>query len=616
MVQASATYCQFEIKIIYPRVFGSVLREFGRCLARSFTAEQPQRDSFLSSLNKKETANASGEEPTGPANRDSSASLSPAQVLQRRCLSEHAGIIKVFLQALRDRLGLQVAPESAWLYVLPLRTASVQKLWSEELLGADVYAPVDPAQLYADQEPWLDGLGDALYDSCIAQIGVSSGIIAQYGIGMAHQFRAKARAADLMARLWHQNFLGPLLFSPSTIGKQTDQQMQRLDAWALKRLLAVIYLEHGLQRVHELCEEFFNPAALLGTDIVSLIDYEPAKTTLQNLAQMQHIALPDYSAPSLTGPAHAQEFTCTVTLGKSLRAKGKGTSQRAAASAAAAAALAEAARHPEWSKAIEQRRQQVMQDASKGHYPLFPDAKLSPQDQERVRAAYRRRYGVAIEPSLGFAACVDQETKKFMKLAYCHETMGWYGSSLLEVVRCGAERGERVVTTSQFWVALGKLMDIQGLRTDLGIFAGWDGRQGQWTQTVQAIASAVFFSNPYEKFLSWLEPLVMQIESALRAQEEDEGPASQLKSLAAEYDGARVYTSVLQEAVQARAKELPVYGPDQPRAHAKQKLGNPVQVSASWGGVTVFAKDTSKRLAKNRAAFMLLKALVEQNRLS
>ncbi len=544
------------------------------------------------------------------------AALPPAQAEQQHCLREHVEVARRFLQVLRDRLGLHVAPESAWLYALPLRTASVQKLWSETLVEADAYAPVDPVQLYADQEPWLDDLGDVLYDSCIAHIGVKSGIIDQYGIGMAHQFRAKARAADLMTRLWHQNSLGPLLFGPSANGKQTDQQMQRLHAWALKRLLAVVYLEHGLQFVHELCGKFFNPADLLGTDIVSLIDYEPPRTTLQNLAQMQRIALPAYSEPSMIGPAHAQEFSCTVTLGKSLRAEGKGTSHRAAASAAAAAALAEAARHPQWSKALEQRRQQAMQDARKGHYPLFPDAKLSPEAQERVRAAYRRRYHVDIEPSLGFAACVDQETKKYMKLAYCHETMAWYGSSLLEVVRRGAERGERVVTTSQFWIALGKLMGIQDLRTDLGISAGWDGRDGQWTQTVQAIVSAVFFSNPYEKFLSWLQPLVTQIESALRAQDAGGRPASLLKSLVAEFDSTRVYTSVLQEAVQAQAKELPLYGPDQPSKGRKLKLGDPVQVSASWGGVTVYAQDKNKRLARNRAAFMLLKTLVEQNRLS
>lgn len=541
---------------------------------------------------------------------------SPALISSRRFLLEHVQIIRRFLCVLRNRLGLQIAPESAWRYALPIRTPGVQKLWSEELVSAEAYSPVDAKLLYADQEAWLDGLGDAVYDSCAAQIAVKAGIVALYGINIANQFKIKARAADLMSRLWHQNFLGPLVIGPSIAGKLTDEQRRRMHACALKRLLAVIYLDQGMQFVQDLCEEFFNAADLLGTDIVSLIDYEPTKTTLQILTQTQGIGLPVYSEPTVTGPEHDLEFTCTVTIGKTICAEGKGKSQRAATASAAEAALAQAARHPQWSRALEQRREQLLQDAHKRHYPLFPNAGLSPERRALVRTVYQRRYGIDVQPSLGFAACVDQETKKFMRLGYCHDTMAWYGSSILEVVRRETRRDERVITTSQFWLELGRLLNIQDLRSDLGITEGWDGRHGQWAQTVQAITCAVYFSNPHRKFLDWLSPLVTQIESALRSQDTGSGLADRLKAIVLEYDSTRVYTTSLQEATQAQAQTLPVYSSRPLGVPGRPKLGDLVEVSAAWDGVTVRAEDKSKRQAKNRAAFLLLKALLEQNRLS
>lgn len=538
-------------------------------------------------------------------------------VVQKHYLQEHVQTIRRFLSVLRNRLGLKIEPESANLYTLAIKTPSVTNLWSEQLVSADAYSPVDPARLYASQEAWLDSLGDAVYESCVAQISVKCGIVARYGFNVANHFKNKAREPELMARLWHQNFLGPVLISSSLAGTLlTDEARQRTHAVALKRLFAVTYLENGLQFTHDQCEEFFNAADLLGTDIISMLDYEDTKTTLQIITQMQGIGLPVYSDPVVSGPEHQQEFFCTVSIGKTIRADGKGKSRRGATVAAAEAALDKIARHPTWSRALEERRKQVLRDVHKSHYPLFPNAALPLDGRARVRAAYRDRYGVDIQPSLGYAACVDQETKKFMGLNYCHDTMAWYGSFILEIVRRALRREVRPLVTSQFWVELGKLLDIQGLRADLDITVGWDGRHGQWSQTVQAITCAIYFSNPYPRFLDWLSPLVTQIESALRTQSPDVKDADGLAQMVEQFDGKRVYATALQEAIQAKTPVLPVYTSREMGVPGRQKLGDLIEVTASWEGVTVRAEDKSKRLAKNRAAFLLLKALLEQKRLS
>jgi len=64
-----------------------------------------------------------------------------------------------------------------------------------------------------------------------------------------------------------------------------------------------------------------------------------------------------------------------------------------------------------------------LQDARKRHYPLCPDARLTPKNSARVRIVYRNRHGADILRPLGFAACVDQETKKALRLDYCNDTM-------------------------------------------------------------------------------------------------------------------------------------------------------------------------------------------------
>ena len=554
------------------------------------------------------------DEADGPASTSVEADASLRGTLVRSdALRTHAVTVRRFLRTLRNRLDLDVPDAKAWRYALALRTPSVQGMWSADLVAREAYAPVDPQRLYEDQQSWLDTLGDTVYDACVVQVAVKSGIVASYGVAMAHQFRARARAADLMSRLWHQNFLGRLLFGPGEKNLR-DQQLQRLHAWAIKRLMAIVYLEHGLPRVHALVEEFFNPADLLGTDIVSMAGHEPAKTTLQVISQQQLQGLPEYHEPVMSGPEHDLTFEATVTLALGLSAQGRGRSHQEASRAAATAALARAAHHPYWSKALARRRRELVEQAQARHVPLFPDASLSQQDQRRTSAAYARRFGVAIEPSLGYAACIDPVARSRMKLGYSHDTMAWYGSALLEVLRHEARQESSHAGTARFWRDLGELMDVPALRSELGIANGWEGSPGQWSGTIQAIACAVYFSNDYDTFRAWLLPLVAQVEARAAALAVDVSAGDQLASLATNFDGARAYPAILQEALQARALPLPVYSAG--RIVAQTREGNFTEVSATWGGLAVQAREGSKVLARNAVAFLLLKALVEQGPLA
>jgi len=124
------------------------------------------------------------------------------------------------------------------------------------------------------------------------------------------------------------------------------------------------------------------------------------------------------------------------------------------------------------------------------------------------------------------------------------------------------------------------------------------------------------FSNRYQKCRDWLLPFVTQVETAPSAQTVEVGAIGQLKAVTDVFDSTQVDTNILQTATQAHAKTVHLYQVESVDGSRQRLPSSLFEVSASRGGVAVRARNNNKRAAKNRAAFMLLKALLGQNRLS
>ncbi|MDA1089000.1 MAG: ribonuclease III [Proteobacteria bacterium] len=99
-------------------------------------------------------------------------------------------------------------------------------------------------------------------------------------------------------------------------------------------VIAALYLDAGLLAARD----------FIISNWRVLMDETPAppkdsKTTLQEWAQGQGLALPDYRETGRDGPAHAPRFTIEVTVGAKKPVSGQGPSKQAAEQAAAEAML-------------------------------------------------------------------------------------------------------------------------------------------------------------------------------------------------------------------------------------------------------------------------------------
>lgn len=103
---------------------------------------------------------------------------------------------------------------------------------------------------------------------------------------------------------------------------------------AVEAVLGAIFLEAGFDKardvVRTLWKEDGEPVARAAAD---------PKSALQEWAQGQGLALPQYVEVERTGPDHAPHFTAEVRIKGRAPARGEGTSKRAAEQAAATALL-------------------------------------------------------------------------------------------------------------------------------------------------------------------------------------------------------------------------------------------------------------------------------------
>lgn len=106
---------------------------------------------------------------------------------------------------------------------------------------------------------------------------------------------------------------------------------------AMEAVLGAVLLDGGWRALRNLVQRLMRP--LLEELRVENLFLEEPKSTLQELAQRDGLALPVYRLLAVEGPAHNQIYVFEVELGGRVLATGEGSSKRSAQQAAARGAL-------------------------------------------------------------------------------------------------------------------------------------------------------------------------------------------------------------------------------------------------------------------------------------
>ncbi len=117
-------------------------------------------------------------------------------------------------------------------------------------------------------------------------------------------------------------------------GHQIDATESAILADACEAIIGAMFLDGGLEVASRFVRERWKP--LMRAEIAPPKD---PKTTLQEWAQGRGLPLPEYKLISESGPAHAPEFTVSVTVEGAPVFEGQGRAKRLAEQVAASALL-------------------------------------------------------------------------------------------------------------------------------------------------------------------------------------------------------------------------------------------------------------------------------------
>jgi ribonuclease-3 len=180
----------------------------------------------------------------------------------------------------------------------------------------------------------LEFLGDAVID-----LAVSHRLMERFPAAREGEL-SKMRAAVVdepgLARLARQLELGPLLRLGRGEERTGGREKSSLLADALEAVIAVVYLEGGLERVLSLVDRWLGDAFARAAAGTLDRDY---KTQLQELAQSRHRAAPRYRVVAEHGPDHSKTFDVELEVRGEIVGRGSGRSKKDAEQAAAQVAL-------------------------------------------------------------------------------------------------------------------------------------------------------------------------------------------------------------------------------------------------------------------------------------
>jgi ribonuclease-3 len=174
----------------------------------------------------------------------------------------------------------------------------------------------------ADNER-LEFLGDRVLGLAVAELLTEMYPTASEG-DLARRYNSLVRGETCaaIARAWE---LGEHLILSESEAESGGRDKETILADACEAVLAAVFLEAGFDAARKIVRAHW--AALLADTPTAHAD---AKSTLQEWAQAQGLAVPVYREISRQGPDHAPKFTSEVRLDHKRVANGNGASKRAA----------------------------------------------------------------------------------------------------------------------------------------------------------------------------------------------------------------------------------------------------------------------------------------------
>jgi ribonuclease III len=178
----------------------------------------------------------------------------------------------------------------------------------------------------------LEFLGDRVLGLVIAELLTETFPTANEG-DLARRFNhlVRGETCAAVARGWS---IGPHLILSESEAESGGRDKENILADACEAILAAIFMEAGFDTARKVVRLHWAP-------LLTTLPSEPAdaKSTLQEWAQAQGLAVPVYREIKREGPDHAPMFTAEVRIDHKRGATGSGANKRAAEQEAATALL-------------------------------------------------------------------------------------------------------------------------------------------------------------------------------------------------------------------------------------------------------------------------------------
>lgn len=178
----------------------------------------------------------------------------------------------------------------------------------------------------------LEFLGDRVLGLAVAEM-----IFADYPQAPEGELSLRLNAlvnAETLAEIADEAGMPDLIRTSGEVRARASRNQVNLRSDVMEAVIAVLYLEGGMDAARAFIRRFWGPRSRLATAA-----RRDAKTALQEWAHQAHAAAPTYAVDNRSGPDHDPVFTVSVTVGRLKPAVAEGRSKREAEQAAAAALL-------------------------------------------------------------------------------------------------------------------------------------------------------------------------------------------------------------------------------------------------------------------------------------
>ena len=179
----------------------------------------------------------------------------------------------------------------------------------------------------------LEFLGDRVLGLAIAEVlGEAHPAASEGDLARGYNRLVRGQTCACVAR---DIGLGAYLILSESEAESGGRNKETILADAIEALLGAIFLEAGFDKARSAVRHLWQSHLAVVPQNAA-----DAKSALQEWAQGQGLALPEYVESARTGPDHAPLFTSEVRIAGMRPARGEGASKRAAEQAAASALLA------------------------------------------------------------------------------------------------------------------------------------------------------------------------------------------------------------------------------------------------------------------------------------